>query len=123
MREIHDHKSHIQGDASDQIRVFALDEPGPGGACHAYGIDLGDGEALCASIALQKGPLQENAYNGCSNESLLAVVIDRLKGFQSGPHACRENALALTKVQEAMMWLHQRTRDRLARSVERTSKA
>jgi len=51
--------------------------------------------------------------NGISNEALLAIVEDRLKGFQSGQYACRENALALTKLQEAMMWLHSRTRERI----------
>lgn len=52
------------------------------------------------------------------NEALLAIVEDRLQGFQSGQYACRENALALTKLQEAMMWLQKRTRDRMARGVE-----
>jgi hypothetical protein len=32
--------------------------------------------------------------------------------------SCRENAIALTKIQEAMMWLQKRTRDRVARGVE-----
>lgn len=123
MREIHDHKSGIKDDASDQLRVFARDEPGAGNACHQYLVSLNDpvGPAMVqsyATIHFQKGPLQENAFNGCSNESILAVVVDRLKGFQAGPYSCRENALALTKIQEAIMWLHQRTRDRAARSVE-----
>lgn len=54
------------------------------------------------------------------NEALLAVLEDRLIGFQSGQYACRENAVALTKIQEAMMWLQKRTRDRMARGVEGT---
>lgn len=125
MREIHDHKSGLPADASDQIRLFAIDEPGPGNACHEYLIQdaLADGSDVFAEIRFQKGPLQENAFNGCSNESILAVVVDRLKGFQSGPYACRENALALTKIQEAIMWLHHRTKARAARGVEGTSAA
>ena len=71
-------------------------------------------------IGFQNGPIQEAGTNGISNESLLAIVEDRLSGFQSGPFACRENALALTKLQESMMWLHKRTRDRVARGVEGT---
>lgn len=55
-------------------------------------------------------------------EALLAVVIDRLRGFQSGPYGCRENAVALTKIEEATMWLQKRTRDRMARGVEGTNK-
>lgn len=37
-----------------------------------------------------------------------------------GKYACRENALALTALEEALMWLQKRTRDRLARGVEGT---
>ena len=128
MREIHDHKSLLEGDASDQIRVFSMDEPGPGNACHEYIVSLrdpADDSPLenMADVVFQKGPLQENTFNGCSNESILAIVADRLKGFQSGPYACRENAMALTKIQEAIMWLHFRTKARAARGVEGTSKS
>ena len=63
----------------------------------------------------------EEGVNGVSNEALLAIVEHRLQGFQSGDYACRENALALTQVQQAMHWLHHRTRERVARGVEGTS--
>ena len=48
----------------------------------------------------------------------MAVVVDRLRGFQDGPFRCRENACALTHLEEALMWMGKRTRDRLARGVE-----
>jgi hypothetical protein len=72
------------------------------------------------SVCFQEGPIALAGVNGISNEALLAIVEDRLAGFQSGEYACRENALALTKIQEAMMWLQKRTRDRAARGVEGT---
>jgi len=72
-------------------------------------------------IRFQNGPIQESGVNGVSNEALLAIVEDRLLGFQSGQYACRENAIAVTKIQEAMMWLQKRTRDRVARGVEGTN--
>ena len=75
---------------------------------------------LC-NIQFQKGPIQEAGVNGISNEALMAIVKHRLQGFQSGNYACRENAVALTKLQESMMWLQKRTRDRMARGVEGTS--
>ena len=53
-------------------------------------------------------------------ETLLAVLIDRLQAFQTGPYACRENALALTHLQDAQHWLQHRTRARMARGVEGT---
>lgn len=56
-----------------------------------------------------------------SEEEILLIVHDRLLEFQSGPCACRDNAVALTKIQEALMWLQRRTRERVARGVEGTS--
>lgn len=113
--------SHKVNGLNESLRVEALDEPGPGGASHSYAIAPTIGNATGVRIDFQNGPLGETIYpNGLSQEALLAIVEDRLKGFQSGPYACRENAVALTKVQEAMMWLQKRTRDRMARGVEGT---
>jgi len=55
-----------------------------------------------------------------SQEALLAVIIDRLQCFQAGPYKCRENAIALTHLEDAMHWLQHRTRERMARGVEGT---
>ena len=35
---------------------------------------------------------------------------------------CRENAMAITKLDEALMWLEARTKNRITRGVEGTSK-
>jgi hypothetical protein len=120
MRELTSHK--VNG-LNDFLKVEVRDEPGQGGACHSYSITPTVGNASGVRIDFQNGPLQEtnNVPNGLSQEALLAVVEDRLIGFQSGPYACRENAVALTKLQEAMMWLQKRTRDRIARGVEGTN--
>ena len=117
MREIASHK--VNG-LSEVLRIDVLDEPGSGNACHKYRITPTVGDAFGVLIEFQNGPLKENPPNGLSNEALLSVVEDRLTGFQGGEFACRENALALTKIQEAMMWLQKRTRDRVARGVEGT---
>ena len=117
-REIVSHK--VNG-LNEVLKVEVLDEPGPGGACHAYAITPTVGNASGVRIDFQKGPLKEAPPNGLSVESLLAVVEDRLLGFQSGEFACRENAVALTKIQEAMMWLQKRTLDRMRRGVEGTN--
>lgn len=126
LRELTSHK--VNG-LNEAITIEVLDEPGQGNACHLYKIhgprsidrDQNTFPDPCC-IAFQNGPIQETGVNGISNEALLAVVEDRLAGFQSGPYACRENAIALTKLQEAMMWLQKRTRDRMARGVEGTNK-
>lgn len=119
--------SHKVNGLNEALRVEVLDGPGAGNACHVYGITSTEDRsadtppAVMCPIRFQNGPIAEAGVNGISNEALLAIVEDRLLGFQSGPYACRENAIALTKIQEAMMWLQKRTRDRMARGVEGTS--
>ncbi len=125
MRHLTSHKGDRLNDA---ITIVVEDEPGSGGANHAYTIMVeetsetlsGGTETNLIPIHFQNGPVKEVGVNGLSNEALLAVVEDRLKGFQNGPLSCRENSLALTKLQECLMWLHRRTQDRVARSVEGT---
>lgn len=119
MRELTSHK--IDG-CNEAITVSAADEPGIGAACHVYRLDVTElsGQRVQHSLFFQNGAISEVGVNGITNEALLAIVADRLEGFQSGPFACRENALALTKLQEAMHWLHHRTRARMERGVEGT---
>jgi hypothetical protein len=121
MRQITSHK--VNG-LNDAIKIEVMDDPGPGGANHVYNIDLVGGApesgGQTTTIRFQNGGIQEVGFNGLSNEALLAVVEDRLKGFQSGNFSCRENALALTHLQEAMHWLHHRTHERMQRGVEGT---
>ena len=121
MQEITSHK--VNG-LNEALLVQVLDPPGSGNACHEYQVRLWEKDQedveLC-NIRFQNGPITEAGVNGISNEALLAVVEHRLQGFQSGEYACRENAVALTKLQESMMWLQKRTRDRMARGVEGTS--
>ena len=114
MREI---TEHMVNECNEQIAVRVIDEPGAGGANHRYEIEVA-GRTTC--LGFQDGPVKESGVNGLTHEALLAVVIDRLQSFQRGAYACRENALALTKLEEAQMWLHSRTRRRIARGVEGT---
>lgn len=131
MREITGHK--VNG-CNDALQVHALDEPGKGGACHAYqitGFDtttnpscpfvkLFGKPATDARVLFQNGPIPELGTNGTTHEVLLAILIDRLEGFQSGPFACQENATALSALKVAQSVLHKRTCDRVARGVEGT---
>ena len=124
IRELTSHK--VNG-LNEALRIEVLDDPGQGNACHLYGITSNEPRnadtppAVTLPVRFQNGPIAEAGVNGISGEALLAIVEDRLLGFQAGPYACRENALALTALQESMMWLQKRTRDRAARGVEGTS--
>lgn len=55
--------------------------------------------------------------NGTTLEEMLRVSIERLKELNNR-FGCRENSLAITKMEEALMWLNKRTEDRIARGVE-----
>lgn len=101
-----------------QIEIFVMDEPGGGGACHEYLIGSGKHNDGFGMIKFHNGPIQDNGVNGCQQEDLLKIVIDRLRSFQSGDFSCRENAIALTKCEEALHWLESRTRSRIKRGVE-----
>lgn len=113
---------------TSNVEINAVDEPGPGGACHLYRIDFisPSGEGTVGGsrdIDFQNGPIGEVGANGIPDEALYAILIDRLQGFQKGQYSCRENAIALTHLETALMWAQKRTRDREARGVEGTSVA
>lgn len=78
--------------------------------------------AVLQVVNFQKGPIKEAGVNGVMNEDLIAMVIDRLQSFQESDYKCRENAVAITKLEEALMWLRKRTQDREDRGVEGTHK-
>jgi hypothetical protein len=122
---------HIINPCNDKLTIRVMDAPGAGGANHRYEIDgfdttTNDGDPVkqmpitAMTIMFQNGPIAEKGVNGVTQEALLAIVIDRLRCFQAGPYACRENALALTKCEEALHWLQQRTIARMRRGVEGT---
>lgn len=121
MRTVEYHKINP---VNDTLNITVMDEPGSGGACHVYSVAPKD-SAGCEMLTInfQNGPIGEVGVNGVTQEILLAVVIDRLRSFQTGPFSSRENALALTKCEEALHWLQQRTLDRMRRGVEGLTKA
>ena len=89
-------------------RVVCLDEPGQGGACHKYEVQpvyTQTPEYNYTKVYFQNGAVKEHGVNGCHNEDLIAIVIDRLQHFQNGDYKCRENAIAITKLEEALLWL------------------
>lgn len=86
----------------------------------AGGTTLGRGIA----IEWQNGPLavdgERRQPNGAFVEDVIRAAIGRLEHYNSTEFRCRENSLAITKLEEALHWLHHRTADREARGVEGT---
>ena len=79
------------------------------------------------SIEWQNGPLAVDGVRkeptGAFVEGVIAATIGRIEFYQTASNkkfACRENALAMTHLQEALHWLQHRTADRERRQVEGT---
>lgn len=91
-------------------------------APHHYVVKRAEDGAELVKVDFQCGPIKECGVNGCCNEDLINMVIERLEGFQNSEFKCRENAIAITKLEEALLWLRKRTMDREDRGVEGTHK-
>jgi hypothetical protein len=85
-----------------------------GGYYKATGID----------IQWQNGPLGRGTEriepNGAFVENVIDAAIKRIQHYQESPFNCRENAIALTHLETAALWLNKRTQDREERQVEGT---
>ena len=121
MRELSAHKVNI---LNSHIAILAVDVQDHSGACHHYRV-FGvkgplDHSIKSCDFRFQNGPSEEVGLNGITNEVLLAILEDRLAGFQSGPYAHPYNAEALEHIRAAQGALAKRTMERLDRGVEGT---
>ncbi len=106
-------------------------EKGIGGAAHDYMIVKAgtvhpstddtitvNPDDILLTVHFQEGARDDDKSTaGVLGCDLLEIVRDTLKGFQSGKFATRENACALTHIEEALMWLNRRVEDRIERNV------
>lgn len=119
---------------------LALASPGPGlcgcGAKASWAYDRSSAAAI--DIATPADELAEGAVvelycghhgpntpprrepSGAFVTGVIQAALDRLEHYQSSKFRCRENALAITKLEEALHWLEHRTRARVARGVDGT---
>lgn len=107
---------HHDGHGLNESIAVRANQPDQSGASHEYDLKI-DGR-LIAYVQFQKGPRNvEGSIPGATEASLLAILIDRLRGFQSGPYSCRENAIQLTKLEEVLHWTKARADERAKRGV------
>lgn len=109
--------------------VYREDEPGAGNACHCYLVcKAGDDGTvrdcgIVGEIRFQHGARYDaTSVHGVLDTDLLEIVRDRLKSFQSGEFPTRENTMALTHIEEALLWMNKRVEDRAERGVLGTMK-
>lgn len=102
-------------------KVYAVSEKGNGEAYHEYKVvchskDGNQGQSF--DILFQNGPRDvEGSLEGVLDVDLLEIVRHRLQCFQEGQFATRENEIALTHIEEALMWMNRRVEDRIERNV------
>lgn len=99
--------------------VYGLDGKGNGNAYHQYVVrDINNEDIDICLLNFQNGGRNiEGSEHGLTAEDLLEICRHRLQCFQTSEYACRENAVALTHIEEALMWLNRRTEDRAERNV------
>jgi hypothetical protein len=82
-------------------------------------------EGIGLRIDWQKGPLgrgeERQEPNGAFVETVIFAALQRLQFYQESEFSCRENALAITKIEEALHWLKARTERREAEGTEGTN--
>jgi len=70
----------------------------------------------------QVGPIKEAGANGCQIDEMVKFARLTITAFNA-KFPCRENSLAITKLEETEMWLQRRKENREARGVEGENKA
>jgi hypothetical protein len=93
----------------------------------------GNTKGVGFNIVWQNGPLaidgERKEPNGAFVEGIVLAAIDRMRFYQgegkyasdtAGRFRCRQNALAITHLEEALHWLQDRTAERESRGVEGT---
>lgn len=94
-------------------------------AGHVYELDNYSGSKSDVSpLSYQKVVFMQRVngvltMDGTTNEEVLIMMIHRMQYLQ-GKLSCRENAIVITKLEEALMWLNQRTNKRVSQNVETT---
>lgn len=87
-----------------------------GGEVHGRGL----------TIRWQNGPLGRDEArlepNGAFVETVIDAAKQRIEHYQKSNFKCRENALAITKLEEALHWLSSRAQRRENQEVEETHK-
>lgn len=84
------------------------------GIADVYTESINDSEVL--KVVWQSGGTATNEKNGVFIEDLIIVAVSKLKEFNDYMPS-RENSLAITKLEEAILWLSYRKRERELRGV------
>ena len=80
------------------------------------------GVAPVVKFTIQSDPISEVGINGCQAVDMLEYVKCLFESLNEA-FPCRENALTITKIEEAIHWQEARTKNRIIRGVEGKNEA
>jgi hypothetical protein len=110
--------NHHDGHGLNESITIESDSPGPGGASHRYDLNIATTDNFTEHVGrlqFQEGPRHvKGSTPGVTEAAVLAILIDRLEGFQAGPYACPENAEQLEHLRAALRLTHERAHRRAA---------
>ena len=97
--------------------VCEIFESDPIGSIYKNAFIVIDHQTREITFQLQSDAISLVGINGCQYPAMIEaakIIIERFnKTFP-----CRENSIAITKLDEALMWINKRTEDRIKRDVE-----
>jgi hypothetical protein len=104
---------------------FTVDRGGnPTGGTTTINLGIAaDGRDIVLRINWQDGIVGEDGQTGAFVEDVIEAVLQRLRFFQTSKFRCRENAVAITHIEDGLNMLDARTRKRTLQNVENTYEA
>ncbi len=93
----------------------------PSGFIQIENVEDVKGVAPIVKFTIQSDPISEVGVNGCQATDMLEYVKCLFQSLNDA-FPCRENALTITKIEEAIHWQEARTKDRQRRQVEGQNK-
>ncbi|MCC6295418.1 MAG: ABC transporter ATPase [Pseudomonadales bacterium] len=117
-RQVHAHIliPDCPADLNNHYTITATGEPSHDGSVPDYSISVPGIPAT--RFVFHTGPHNEGAtIRGLSNEVLLAIVLDRMQAWQSGPFKCQENAESIRHIERALDAIRRRALARRGRGV------
>jgi hypothetical protein len=114
---------HITNELNAKLLIEVLDQPNNAGANNVYRVTGFEDGRESMDLVFQNGNPHVVGAIGITHEVLLAILIDRLRGFQNGPFQNEHNAKTLWYLEQALGELAlgelaKRTQERIARGVE-----
>lgn len=100
-----------QLDGIPTVEVFADGPTSAGGVRNVYGYGFHINPYTfdyLGEIRFQQGHPESVGINGVTLESVLAICLHRLNGFQRGPYPSAFNAMAIGHIEQAIAVLQQR---------------